>query len=43
VILRAIRDSDFRCELFRIDPDRENDPDIRVKRVYWGRSPDSSW
>lgn len=42
-ILRALRDREFRIELFRIDPDNRNDPDLAVKKIYWGRAPDSPW
>jgi hypothetical protein len=36
-VLRALRDPGYRAELFRIDPDRTDDPDLAVKRAYWGR------
>ena len=35
VILRAVRDTAFRTELFRIDADADDDPDLPVKRAYW--------
>lgn len=37
-ILRALRDTAYRTELFRIDPDVKDDPDLPVKRAYWGLS-----
>lgn len=35
VILRALRDRDFRVELFRVDPDNPDDPDLPTKLEYW--------
>ena len=34
-ILRALTDLAFRTELFRVDPDADDDPDLPVKREYW--------
>jgi hypothetical protein len=43
LILRALKDPAFQIELFRIDPDNPDDPDLAVKKVFWGRAPDSPW
>jgi hypothetical protein len=43
LILRALTDTAFRTELFRVDPDNPDDPDLPIKKIYWGRSPDSPW